>query len=35
MDDSVRQLLHYHKSGTEHLSRALTIDENSGIIGFN
>ena len=29
MENSMRELMHYHKAGTEYLNKALSIDENS------
>jgi len=29
LDPSLRDLLHYHKTGTEYIKNALSIDENS------
>lgn len=30
LDPSIRDLLHYHKKGTDYIKKALSIDENSG-----
>jgi hypothetical protein len=30
LDPSVKDLLHYHKTGTEYIKKALSIDETSG-----
>jgi len=30
-DKSIKELLHYHKVGTEYIKKALSIDEKSGL----